>query len=116
MKSKIDFKSPCPGKNCPSPEPNRIIEWSHASCSGSEEWLTNEGNIVCKTCDKSFFILDASFACKYHRNEYMEAGYTQLANCISILITNPDINESDLAFLMLCSQRIKARAKEKGII
>ena len=47
MKDKIDFKSPCPGRDCPG-DPKRIVEWSHAPCSGSDEWINNEGNIICK--------------------------------------------------------------------
>ena len=31
-------------------------------------------------------------------------------------IVNPEVNEADLQFLVLVSQRVKARAREKGII
>ena len=115
-RSKIDFLSPCPGKGCPSP-PSKVYRWSHASCSGSRgEWLDNQANIICRECGDSFFILDASFACDYHENDYKEAGYTELTNAISVLISNPEVNEADLQFLVLVSQRVKAKAREKGII
>lgn len=115
MKDKIDFKSPCPGRDCPA-DPKRIVEWSHAPCSGSDEWINNEGNIICKDCKTSFFILDATFACKYHENEYRETNFTQVANAVSVLQMNPDIDENDLFFLTRVIQRIKKRAKDKGLI
>ena len=114
--SKIDFLSPCPGRGCNSPEPDRVITWSHSPCSGSREWLDNQANIICKDCGHTFFILDGRFACTYHANEYKAAGYTELANAIAVLITNPEVDESDLAFLMKVSQKVKSRAKERGII
>lgn len=115
MKNEIEFLSPCPAKGC-NGNPRRIVKWSHAKCPGSSELLTNEGNIICKSCGHSFFILDASFACIYHINEYREAGYTELTNAISVLISNPEVDESDLYFLIRVSQKIKERAKQKGII
>jgi len=114
--SRIDFLSPCPGRGCNSPEPDRVITWSHSPCSGSREWLSNQANIICKDCGYQFFILDGSFACKYHANEYKAAGFTELTHAISVLISNPEVDESDLAFLMGVTQRIKSRAKERGII
>ena len=114
--SKIDFLSPCPGRGCNSLEPDRVIKWSHAPCEGSSEWLDNQANIICKDCEHQFFILDGSFACKYHANEYKDAGFTELTHAISVLISNPEVDESDLAFLMKVTQRIKSRAKERGII
>lgn len=116
MKDKVDFKSPCPGTNCNSPDPDRIIEWSHAPCFLSEEWLDNEGNIICKSCDNSFFILDGRFACKYHENDYQEAGFTQLINALTVLQANPQLDESDLPLLVKVVKKIRAKAKEKGII
>ena len=115
MKDKINFKSPCPGKFCLS-NPDRVVEWSHASCVGSEEWLNNEGNIICKNCNSSFFILDASFACKFHENDYQETNFTQVSNAISVLQMNPEIDENDLVFLTKLIQRIKKRAKDRGLI
>lgn len=114
--SKIDFLSPCPGRGCNSSDPDRVIRWSHASCSGSTEWLTNQANIICKRCGHQFFILDGRFACKYHANEYKAAGFTELSHAIAVLISNPEVDESDLAFLMGVTQKIKSRAKERGII
>ena len=115
-RTRIDFLSPCPGRGCPSPEPNRVYRWSHSKCSGSREWLNNQANIICRDCGDEFFILDASFACIYHQNDYKEAGYTELTNAISVLISNPDVDESDLQFLMIVSQKIKSRARDRGII
>lgn len=115
-RTRIDFLSPCPGRGCPSPDPDRVITWSHSRCNGSTEWLNNQANIICKDCYDEFFILDASFACKYHENDYKQAGFTELTHAISVLISNPDVDESDLAFLMQVSQKIKARAKQRGII
>ena len=115
MKDKIDFKSPCPGRDCPG-DPKRIITWSHATCPDSEEWINNEGNIICRDCDKSFFILDATFACKYHENDYRETNFTQVSNAVSVLQMNPEIDENDLLFLTKVLQRIKKRAKERGLI
>lgn len=114
--NKIDFLSPCPGRGCNSPNPDLVIRWSHSVCYGSTEWLTNQANIICKNCGYQFFILDANFACMYHTNEYKSAGFTELAHAIAVLISNPEINESDLAFLMGVSQKIRSRAKERGII
>ena len=115
-RTKIEFLSPCPGRGCSSPA-SKVYRWVHANCDGTMgEWLDNQANIICKDCGRNFFILDASFACEYHENDYREAGYTELTNAISVLISNPEVNESDLQFLMLVSQRIKARAREKGII
>ena len=115
-KSRIDFLSPCPGRGCNSPEPDRVITWSHSPCSGHTEWLDNQANIICKNCGHSFFILDGKFACKYHANEYKAAGYTELAQAIAVLITNPEVDESDLAFLNRVTIRVRTRAKERGII
>lgn len=115
MKDKIDFKSPCPGRDCPG-DPKRIVVWSHAPCDGSDEWINNEGNIICKDCYKSFFILDATFACKYHENDYRETNFTQVSNAVSVLQMNPEIDENDLFFLTKVLQRIKKRAKQRGLI
>ncbi len=115
MIDKINFKSPCPGKFCPS-DLKRVIEWSHASCVGSEEWLNNEGNIICKNCYRSFFILDARFACEFHENDYREANFTQVSNAVSALQMNPEIDENDLFFLTKLLQRIKKRAQDSGLI
>jgi hypothetical protein len=115
MKDRIDFKSPCPGKFCLG-DPKKIIEWSHVGCPDSREWINSAGTIICKDCYRSFFILDAAFACEYHENDFQEANFTQVSNAISVLQMNPDINESDLFFLTILLQRIKKRAKDRGLI
>ena len=115
MKDKIDFKSPCPGRDCPG-DPKRIVVWSHKPCPDSREWINSAGNIICKDCYKCFFILDATFACKYHENDFQETNFTQVARAIAILQMNPEIDESDLQFLDIAIQRIRKKAKERGLI
>ena len=112
-KDYIIFESPCPVINCQSNDPNRIIRWRHAPCYYSTEVLDKYGNIICSDCYARFFILDAYFSCGNNHNEFRKAGVTQLLNAISVLITNPNLLEADLDFLMIVSQRIKQRAKDR---
>jgi hypothetical protein len=112
-KNYIIFESPCPDINCENDNPYRIIKWRHAPCYNSTEVLDRNGNIICTKCLERFFILDAYFSCGNLHNEFRKPGITQLINAISVLITNPNILEADLSFLMLVSQRILQRAKIK---
>ncbi len=112
-KDYIIFESPCPVINCGNPHPNKIIRWSHAPCYKSTEFLDKNGNIICRDCLSKFFILDAYFRCGNNHNEFRKPGVTQLCNAISVLITNPNLLEADLTFLLLVSQRILQRAKSK---
>jgi hypothetical protein len=109
----IIFESPCPVINCENDNPNRIIRWRHAPCYNSTEFLDKNGNIICNKCFANFFILDAYFSCGDSHNEYRRPGITQLINAISVLITNPNLLEADMEFLMIVSQRILQRIKAK---
>ena len=107
----IIFESPCPSLNCESDVPDRVIRWRHAPCYNSMEFLDRNGNIICRDCLSRFFILDAYFSCGNNHNEYSRPGITQLCNALAVLITNPNLLEADLTFLLSVSLRIKERAK-----
>jgi len=112
-KDYIIFESPCPVLNCKSSNPNRIIKWRHAPCYNSTELLDKNGNIICNNCFEHFFIFDAYFSCGNNHNEFRKAGVTQLLNALAVLISNPNLYEADLYFIMALSQKIKQRAKDR---
>ena len=54
--------------------------------------------------------MDAYFSCGNNHNEFRKAGITQLLNALALLISNPNLYEADLSFIMSLSQKIKQRA------
>ena len=121
IQDKIDFICPCPNRHCNHCEiysPNKVIKWKHTLNCDLGEWLDKYGNIICKNCGFSFFILDSTLDCKNGLNDKSNRipDYDKLVSIIGALISNPGVDESDILFLMSVSERIKQKAKELELI
>ena len=81
--SEILFKSQCPAAGC---EDDKTYYWYHSECpSWSDEYLSDEANIRCTYCGKSWEFFNSTFQCSARNNEYRRSNLKRVLYCIAAL-------------------------------
>lgn len=87
---KYKFKCPCPC--CPN---NEWIFWVHHKCGGHEK-MDDYGNVKCVKCGVTNILLDWSFRCKFHANEFKKYDPHKILNIMAIIGNINGIDEEDV--------------------
>ena len=98
---------------CPACNNNDNIIWHHKSCpKDSQEYIYDDGNIFCDGCRKTFCIIDCTFACNEHPNDFRAFDETRIENILSAVATFPGTESESKEFRRKLKRSIRQKWKE----